>query len=412
MNNAFKYYEFSEIADIYNGNSISKKEKEENYLGLKDGTPYIATKDVGFDHLINYENGVSIPKSKWNEFRVAPEKSVFVCSEGGSAGRKIAYNERDVHFGNKLYAIVPKDTVVAKYLYYYVLSKEFKDSFFGQMTGLIGGVSLKKFKTIKVPVPHISKQKQLISILDEAFNGIDTAIANTEKNLANARELFESYLNSVFTNCGDNWEEVTLEEHIKFIDYRGRTPKKTEAGLRLITAKNVRMGYLRRDPEEYVSPDTYDSWMTRGIPKNGDVLFTTEAPLGLVCQLDTSEKVVLAQRIITMQPDRDIVDPSYLAFVLRSTLLQNRIHEKGTGATAKGIKASLLKKIIIPLPPLAEQNLIVEKLNSILVETNQLESVYQKKANSLNDLKKSLLQKAFSGELTVENNKLIGKSVT
>ncbi len=123
-----------------------------------------------------------------------------------------------MHFGNKLYAIVPKDTVVAKYLYYYVLSKEFKDSFFGQMTGLIGGVSLKKFKTIKVPVPHISKQKQLISILDEAFNGIDTAIANTEKNLANARELFESYLNSVFSQRNAQWEQKTLGEVCENLD--------------------------------------------------------------------------------------------------------------------------------------------------------------------------------------------------
>ncbi len=162
-----------------------------------------------------------------------------------------------MHFGNKLYAIVPKDTVVAKYLYYYVLSKEFKDSFFGQMTGLIGGVSLKKFKTIKVPVPHISKQKQLISILDEAFNGIDTAIANTEKNLANARELFESYLNSVVSEKGEHWEQTTLGEVYDVRDGTHDSPKYQPEGRVLVTSKNLKKDGLNFEKIKYISEDDY-----------------------------------------------------------------------------------------------------------------------------------------------------------
>ncbi len=293
-----------------------------------------------------------------------------------------------------------------RYLHFLYLSGK-TESMQKHSTG-IRNLQLKEYKKIEVPLPSLEEQKRIVAILDEAFAGIDTAIANTEKNLANARELFESYLNEVFAKPGEKWNEVALEDHIKFIDYRGKTPKKTDSGLRLITAKNVRMGYLQREPEEFVDPDTYDNWMTRGIPKKGDVLFTTEAPLGLVCQLDTDEKVVFAQRIITMQAERDVIEPAYLSFVLRSALLQNRIHEKGTGATAKGIKASLLKKITIPLPSLYEQNLIVGKLQSILEETKKLEFVYQQKLYSLKELKQSLLQKAFSGELTSENHQQPG----
>ena len=137
-----------EVATIYNGNSINKKEKNDNYTGLESGTPYIATKDVSFNHKIDYDNGILIPDHKSSEFKIAPKNSVLVCAEGGSAGRKIAHNERSVNFGNKLFAISPNPTVNSKYLFYYCISKNFYEAFLGMMTGIIGGVSLKNFKTI------------------------------------------------------------------------------------------------------------------------------------------------------------------------------------------------------------------------------------------------------------------------
>ena len=138
------------------------------------------------------------------------------------------------------------------------------------------------------------------------------------------------------------WQTKTLGDVCRFIDYRGKTPEKTTSGLRLITAKNVKMGYLQETPMEFVAPKSYDGWMTRGIPKMGDVLFTTEAPLANVAQLDTEEKVVFAQRIIVLQPSENNLDRTFLKYLLLSDLAQQRIHEKGTGATVKGIKASLL----------------------------------------------------------------------
>ena len=153
--------------------------------------------------------------------------------------------------------------------------------------------------SIPIPYPPLPEQQRIVGILDQAFAGIATAKANAEKNLQNARALFESHLQSVFTQRCEGWVKTTIGEHIRFIDYRGKTPKKTESGLRLITAKNVKMGFLQKAPEEFVAPESYDDWMTRGIPRCGDVLFTTEAPLANIAQLDTDEKVVFAQRIIS-----------------------------------------------------------------------------------------------------------------
>lgn len=266
--------------------------------------------------------------------------------------------------------------------------------------GVKPGINRNEVYSIGVKIPPLPEQQRIVAILDEAFAGIATAAANAKKNMNNARELFESYLQSVFTNKDEDWVDTTIGQHIRFIDYRGKTPAKTESGLRLITAKNVKMGYIQETPMEFIASEGYDGWMTRGIPQMGDVLFTTEAPLANVAQLDTNEKVAFAQRIIIMQPDALKLDSTFLKYLLLSQPVQQHIHAKGTGATVKGIKASLLKTIEISFPKLvAEQCQIVSKLDELSAETKKLETIYQQKLGALDALKKSLLNQAFAGEL-------------
>lgn len=330
------------------------------------------------------------------------------CFENGKLG--IANDlTNGIGFGSSEFVVFrPNDSLDAEYLFYFLSQDSFRDAGASVMSGAVGHKRVPKefIESCAIPLPPLPEQKRIVAILDEAFAGIATAVSNTEKNIANSRELFESYLNWVFSQRDGGWTSIPLEHHIKFIDYRGRTPTKTKQGLRLITAKNVRMGFLQREPEEFMSMDDYDRWMTRGIPQKGDVLFTTEAPLGLVCQLDTDDKVAFAQRIITMQPDREIIRPAYLAYVLRSPLVQSRIHENATGATATGIKASLLKKIHIPLVSVPKQEKIVALLDGIETSTKELEKTCLQKLTALAELKQSLLQKAFSGELTASKEAL------
>jgi len=261
---------------------------------------------------------------------------------------------------------------------------------------------------IEVHLPPLAEQQRIVGMLDEAFAGLATAKANAEKNLQNARALFESHLQSVFTQGsqsaaegrGPGWVESTIGAEIKFIDYRGKTPVKTASGVRLITAKNVKMGYLQETPMEFIAAASYKGWMTRGIPQNGDVLFTTEAPLANVAQLDTDEKVAFAQRIIIMQPNAAKLDSTFLKYLLLSQPVQQRIRTKGTGATVQGIKASLLKLIEISFPKsLATQEEIVSKLDSLREQTQRLARLYERKHAALEALKKSLLHQAFTGEL-------------
>ena len=286
-----------------------------------------------------------------------------------------------------------------KFLYHYL---HHIDDYFPRVAvgATVKSLRLRHFEELPVPFPGLSEQQGIVRILDKAFNGIATAKTNAEKNFQNARALFESHLQSVFTQRGTGWVETTIGQCIRFIDYRGKTPVKTESGLRLITAKNVKMGFLQETPMEFIAPEAYEGWMTRGIPKLGDVLFTTEAPLANVAQLDTAEKVAFAQRVIIMQPEKTKLDSTFLKYLLLSGPMQQRIRSKGTGATVLGIKASLLKQIEISFPAdIARQDAIVSKLDALATESQHLESLYQQKLAALAALKKSLLHQAFSGAL-------------
>jgi type I restriction enzyme S subunit len=324
------------------------------------------------------------------------------CFENGKLGIADGLTN-GIGFGSSEYIVFrPDQSLTKEWLFYYLSRESFRVEGAARMSGAVGHKRVAKefIESYKIPIPPLPEQHRIVRILDETFEGIASAKANAEKNLHNAREVFESYLEAVFSDPGKNWEKCPLEKYIKFIDYRGHTPVKTKSGMRLITAKNVKNGFLQREPEEFVDPKIYDKWMVRGIPKKGDVLFTTEAPLANIAQLDTDEKVLFAQRIIIFQPQEEIIDQTFLKYLLLSRPIKVSIINKGTGATALGIKASLLKQIEIYFPcSLSQQRVLVCKMDALLKETQRLETIYQRKLDALGELKKSLLHQAFNGEL-------------
>ena len=245
----------------------------------------------------------------------------------------------------------------------------------------------------------MAEQQRIVAVLDEVFEATTTATANTGAWLTYARQLLRQRLDTIFSAKRKNWTVEPIGDRVTFIDYRGKTPPKADTGVRLITAKNVKMGYIQRNPEEYVKSNAYNGWMTRGFPQLGDVLFTTEAPLGNVAQLDTDERVIIGQRLITMKPQPDVLDSAFLSWMLQSGPLQEAIHSRRTGATVAGIKASLLKRIEISYPALGEQKLISQHLNALKVELAGVEKLATRKLALLIELKTALLTRAFSGEL-------------
>ena len=157
----------SYIANIYTGNSISETEKKSKFTDVV-GHYYIGTKDVDFNNRVIYDNGIAIPKQYEPDFRLAPNNSILMCIEGGSAGRKIAILNQDVCFGNKLCCFSPF-VGIGKYIYYYLQSPSFFELFNLNKTGIIGGVSIAKVKEILIPLPPIKEQQRIVAQIEKLF---------------------------------------------------------------------------------------------------------------------------------------------------------------------------------------------------------------------------------------------------
>ncbi|MDD6968463.1 MAG: restriction endonuclease subunit S [Treponema sp.] len=156
----------SELCNLYTGDSINETEKKLKYTNVKEGWFYIGTKDVNFDQTINYDNGIKIPFEKDN-FRIAPKNTVLMCIEGGSAGRKIAFTNQDVCFGNKLCCFNSYKNEIEKFIFYFLQSTLFTDAFKDNINGIIGGVSINNLKGMLFPLPPLSEQKRIVAAIEK-----------------------------------------------------------------------------------------------------------------------------------------------------------------------------------------------------------------------------------------------------
>jgi type I restriction enzyme, S subunit len=193
-----------------------------------------------------------------------------------------------------------------------------------------------------------------------------------------------------------SWQEKPIGERLfKVIDYRGKAPPKSETGMPLMTARNVRMGYLDFTADEYIEEHLYESWMNRGLPKPNDVMFTTEAPLGNVALYPSTGTYALGQRIITLQTKEAELDSIFLFQYLLGPLGQDKINKRGTGSTAKGIKSKVFVKIPMAAPTLPEQ----KKIGAFLGVVDAKIAGLRAKVEGLETYKRGLMQALFSQTL-------------
>lgn len=202
----------------------------------------------------------------------------------------------------------------------------------------------------------------------------------------------------------EGWAWCRLNSIYNFIDYRGATPTKISKGVPLITAKNVKSGYIDYTIDEYISEEEFLERQQRGISKKGDILFTTEAPLGNAALADI-EKFSAGQRLITFQQygtQNEIVNYVMLMFIL-SDFFQHQLYINKTGSTVAGIKAAILKNLWIPVPPYKEQIRISEKLQSVISLIDYINENKEALVVNINNAKSKILDLAIRGQLVSQN---------
>ena len=321
-----------------------------------------------------------------------------------------------------------------------------------EKSSAIPGISREDIYAVEVPVPPLPEQHRIVAKLEQVLAKVDScqqrlvriplllkrfrqsvlAAACSGRLTSDWREQtalnydaeadFKSYLASsqhprhgikradptegheiVTDEVPCCWVTPPIGDLFRFIDYRGKTPKKSASGKRLISAKNIKMGYVSEEPVEYVSEDFYCKWMTRGFPRPGDIFFVTEGhTMGFTALNTRTDQFALSQRTITLQPSGPLETRCFLYFMM-SPKFQSLVAANATGSAAVGIKAAKFRGLPIPFPALPEQREIVRRVESLFAIADQIEARYTKAQHQVDKLTPSLLAKAFRGELVPQD---------
>ena len=308
------------------------------------------------------------------------------------------YTNRKICIGRGLAAIRCTSKVLPSFIHYAL--KSIEDKITGKDGAVFDSINKNMIEDLPIPVLSLPEQQRIVDILDREFEKIDRVKSNAELNLQHAKDLFQAALAKEL-EPKEGWRWVRLNDLYNFIDYRGSTPTKLSEGIPLITAKNVKVGYLDYTIKDFIAEEEYHNRQSRGISHRGDILFTTEAPLGNVAIAD-KEVFSAGQRVITFQQysssEKTLNNKFYLYFFL-SKRFQDELKEQATGLTAQGIKASRLKEILVPYLDIQAQQSIVSTLDELNAKCKVLQENYTKTIALCNDLKQALLRKAFNGEL-------------
>jgi type I restriction enzyme S subunit len=398
----------SDISLIQEGPGIRKHQYQD------EGIQFLTVTNI-------LEDAIDLEKSKkyislseyektYKHFTINKGDIVTACS-GGSWGKSAMFELDDKLILNTstLRLRFYNDLGDNRYLYYLTKTSYFKDSLSSYVTGQQPNYGYSHYSKIPIPLPPLPEQQRIVAILDEAFAAIAKAKANAEQNLQNAKQLFESYLQSVFENKGDGWEEKKLGEvcDIKHgyafegddfeTDFSGSnpivlTPGNFKEDCKLsFTNKNT-----KRCKTEY--PKDYLFSVGELVVVMTD-LSSLMKILGKPAIIDRDD-ILHNQRIGRFVFKEDSIEKSYLFYFLQTNKYLNKVKESATGTMVRHTAPKRILNIEIQFPKsLKEQQTIVRQLDALRAETQKLEAVYQKKIDDLEELKKSILQKAFNGEL-------------
>lgn len=400
MNGKWNSKPLEELCDFYNGLWTGKKQPFIKVNVIRNTN---FTKDCNLD----YSDVVSLDvEQRQFQNRKLKYGDIILEKSGGGpkqpVGRVVIFDKRsgDYSFSNFTSAIRIKDKKELDFNYLHrFLYLEYISGATEPMQSYSTGIRNLKFdeyKQIEIPLPPLTEQTRIVKILDEAFAALDKAKANTEKNLQNAKELFESYLQNVFEEKREEHKMVPLGELTKLS--RGHNPPKSKF------SSVQKPGYVRF----YQIRDGWSDDYAVYVPKTSqlhlvspeDILMVAYRHIGKAFRGVSGAFNVALCKITNTR--KDILDDDYLFQLIPTSLIRGELLKRSERSLIPSMSVEHLREIKIPLPTLKKQRELIRNLNELNTQTKKLSAVYQQKLNDLEELKKSILQKAFSGELTAK----------
>ena len=366
--------------------------KDYNFEG--QGTPFVKVGEFGEDRPV-------IREWTTNPLRMARKSDVLLCVVGATCG-KINLGE-DCAIGRSVAAIRPNVEKLDQYYLHYFMMTLIERLRSGSVGAAQTVISKEMISSVEIPLPSLPEQQHIVALLDQAFDGIATAKVNDEKNLQNARALFESRLQFVFTQRGEGWVEKPFEEVADAdcsLSYGIVQPGDEYLdGMPIVrptdlTTKIIRLSGLKR-----INPKLAGGYKRTAL-QGGELLLCVRGSTGIV-SIASPELVGanVTRGIVPIRFNRSLLMPEFGFYLISAGPVQSQIREKTYGTALMQINIRDLRVISLSFPPLKEQEKIAAKLDSLHEETQHLESLYQRKLAALDELKKSLLHQAFSGQL-------------
>ncbi|MBF0227673.1 MAG: restriction endonuclease subunit S [Desulfobacterales bacterium] len=402
MKKGWEVKSLKEIGITQTGTTPKTSEKE-NY---GDFIPFIkpADIDINGNGEIRYDNEGKSEQGLKNGRKMIEGSILMVCI-GATIG-KVGFADRDVSCNQQINSLTVKKELCPKFFYYALTTENFfKQVINNAAQATLPIINKNKWETLTVSYPKsLPEQHRIVSILDKAFASIATAKEHAEKNLKNAKEVFESYLTGVFEKRGDRWEEKRLGDVclIKPPKDEARQKLKTKDLVSFVPMEDLGIGQMFLEPKkektlgEVISSYTYFA--------DNDILLAKITPcfengkIGIAKNLSNGIGFGSSE-YIAFRPKNNI--PSeFIYYFLSQENFRLEGEQRMTGAVGhKRLPPEFVQNYFIPLPSLSEQKRIVSQLESLSTETKKLESIYQQKLANLEELKKSILHKAFNGEL-------------
>lgn len=293
---------------------------------------------------------------------------------------------------NHAHVLKTNQNLIDSFLIYYLNHQDLTD----YITGLtVPKLNQEKLRSIPIPIPPLPEQQKIVEKLDTAFALIETAKTNIEKNIQNAKELFQSKLNEVFSKGAFNYKK--LRDIFDVRDGTHDSPKYFETGFPLITSKNLKNGVLTDDKIKFIQEDDYNNINKRSKVDIGDILFAMIGTIGNPVVI--VEEPNFAIKNVALIKSNTQNNSYFYQYYLDSKIVLTKMQNESKGATQKFVSLGYMRDFMVPNPDLETQQKIVAQLNQLSAQTELLQEKYNQKLANLEELKKSILEKAFKGEL-------------
>lgn len=392
-----------EIADVKGGKRVPK-----GYKLQSEPTqyPYITVSDFSDDGTIDMSNLRYVSGAVFEQIkRYTISSNDLYLSIAGTIGKtgRVPHELDGASLTENACKLVLHPGISRDFIYYFTKTDDFtRQAGINTRTAAQPKLALERLKTIRLSIPlSLSEQQRIADILDEAFDRITTAKASAEKNLQNARDLFENYLHVIFTQRGEGWVERPLADICEVKDGTHDSPTYVSEGVPFVTQKNIREDGLSLDDTRFITQTDHDKFYKRSNVSYGDILISMiGANRGMACIVDNT--TLFSIKNVGLVKRNNSINRYFLLYFLKSSMAADYVRSNSKGGAQEFIGLTELRKFPILTPSLQEQESIVTKLDALAEQTQRLESIYQQKLAALDELKKSLLQRAFSGELTAD----------